>query len=298
MQRIWHTLIVLWAFFLFGGCVIVDGSLDYRNNLSDYEAKKIVRKLFLSQESFIQAALLNSSGFSTILQTSYNPYETRYSCLESGYFTLRISSDLTSVPEGTDPLYLDYSECTYDTYLYPQSRLSGSVIFTYYQNMQDRYNKLLDFRVTYTHTYLYTSYGTRYLDGSVGIHYDEDYTRQLLRLTLSSSQLIIAESGYRDDRYENVVLDFTLDTHTGHYTYSYSGTLYNTYLGRLTYSTLAAMEGNNNGYPSYGEIKITNAHMSLIVRPLDDYYVDIEVRNHYYPGQNRIIHTTWINIGL
>jgi hypothetical protein len=38
--------------------------------------------------------------------------------------------------------------------------------------------------------------------------------------------------------------------------------------------------------------------MTLRILPVDDYYVDIVVRNSCDTYQNRTIHTTWLNIGL
>jgi hypothetical protein len=282
----------------FGGCVIVNDTLDYRNDLSDYEAKKIVKKVLISQQTISKAALINNESLE--LFSAYDGYAAnRYDCSENGYISLQLDGDGFAVNISTgDILNLNYYECTYATPWYSQSRINGPVAITYHQYMHDYQALVSDFTLTFNHTAIQSVYGLERIDGVLGVHLDQDYRRKQLQLTLSANHLVVENSNWERQTFNNIVLDFTMDTYNNRYRYSYSGTLYSDYLGTLTFSTLLPMEGYGDHNPAYGSFKISNEHVTLTVKPVDDYYVDIILDNHFYPTKNRIIRTTWINIGL
>ena len=298
MRKFLPYLLLLALFIGFGGCVIVSDSLDYRNDLSDYEAKKIVRKVFISQQTISRAALISNETLGSFIE--YDGYSAnRYNCSDSGYITLQLDDDGFSLNISSgDILNLNFYECAYEIPWYSQSRINGPVAITYHQYMHDYQSHISDFTIEFNHTALQALYGLERIDGILGVHLDQDYQRDILRLTLSSNHLVVENSSWEKQIFNNIVLDFTMDTYTNRYSYSYSGTLYSDYLGRLTFSTLIPLEGYGAHNPSRGSFKISNEHVSLTVIPVDDYYVDIRLENHFYPTKNRIIHTTWINIGL
>lgn len=304
MRKFSQILILLWGLLFLDGCVIVEEPLDYRHGISDYEAKRIVRKVFLSQHSLADASLLTSVSFGSLLddyaQIHYDPYANRYGCDDRGYFTLQLGSDgLQLTIDSGDLLEIEYQTCQTELYSGFAPQLNGPVAITYHQNRLDRYSRMLDFTVTYHDALLTTLFGAYYLEGSIGVHYDEDMQRGMLALVLSSNRFQLYGDRYTQrDRFDNVVLDFTMDTISQRYRYNYSGTLYNSYLGRLTFSTFLPLEGIGDQNPATGELKIGNAQMRLIVTPLDDYYVDIQLISNSDPRENRTIHTTWLNIGL
>ena len=285
---------------LFAGCIIVDDSLDYRNNLSDYEVKKIVRKVLLSQNSINRAGVVTSDGLEKIITSRSRYLHDRVPCNDGGYVTFTLSDGTVSLTLSTgDLLHIEYDDCSYTPLYYDQSRLNGSIDIHYNQNIEDYRRKLLDFTIDYYNTWLYSRYGTLRIDGTMGVHYDEDYERHELKLIFSSNRLVIDNRDrYDQDIFSNIVLHYTIDTTSTAYAYEYSGTLYNSYLGRLTFTTRDTMEGYGDQNPRRGRFEISNAHVTLTVIPIDNYYVDIDVENHYYVSQNRTIHTTWINIGL
>ncbi len=298
MRKFYATLVILFTLLLLHGCVFVTESLDYRNDLSDYEVKKIVKTVFLSQHALADAALLATDGYTTVTSERY-PAE-RYACQEGGYIRFEIDQNGYALTfETGDLIRLAYDDCIYTTYYDDRSHLSGPIDITWYQDMADSANRLIELDIAYHNTWLKNRYTTLYLNGRIGVHYDEDYSRERLELVLSSDELRIQRSDFSgDDTYENIVLDFSMDTYSYAYRYSYHGTLFNSYLGRLTFTTLSPMRGYRDKNPFDGEFKITNAHMTLRVIPIDDYYVDIVVQNHYDSYENRTIHTTWMNIGL
>ncbi|RUM64506.1 MAG: hypothetical protein DSZ05_07455 [Sulfurospirillum sp.] len=285
---------------LFAGCIIIDDSLDYRSDLSDYEVKKIVRKVLVSQNSINRAGLVTSDGLEKLITNRSRYYDNRISCTEGGYITFTLSGGDLSVSFTTDTLlHIVYDDCRYRPFYYEQSRLNGSLDIRYNQRHEDARGKLLDFTIRYFDTSLYTKEGSVRINGEMGVHYDEAYWQHQLALVFSSNRLEIANRDYYErDIFTNIVLEYGIDTRTYHYTYHYSGTLYNSYLGTLSFTTLDAMQGYSNQNPQKGRFKISNAHVTLRVVPIDDYYVDIIVEGHDYTGQNRTIHTTWINIGL
>jgi hypothetical protein len=286
---------------LFAGCIITDDSLDYRNDLSDHEVKKIVRTVLLSQNSINRAGLITSDGLENLVRRNSRYYnDNRLECSDGGYLTFTLFDDNFAITLETEtPLHIDYYECLYAPLYYDASRLDGGMNIIYHQHTEDSYEKLLDFSIEYLDTYLYSSGTTIRIDGKLGVHYDEDYLRHQLALVFSANRLEIENRTYYDkDIFTNIVLEYHIDTNTYAYRYSYSGTLYNSYFGRLTFSTLTPMEGYGNHNPRIGRFKISNAHINLLVIPQDDYYVDIIVENHYYPSRNHTIHTTWLNIGL
>ncbi len=300
MRRHYTTVTMLLLLLFWQGCVFVADSLDYRNDLSDYEVKRIVRTVFLSQHALADAALLTSDSYST-LTISGDGYQTdSYACNEGGEIRFQIDNGGYSFSFSTgDLLHLSYDACAWDSYYDAPIRLSGPVDLTWYQDMQDRESRLIELAIDYRHAMLKNGYTTLWLDGELGLHYDLDNLAGILKVVLSSTQLRIDNSDvYGEDTYENIVLDFTMDTRDYAYSYSYHGTLFNSRLGRLTFSTLAPMRGYRDANPYSGTFKITNAHVTLRVIPVDDYYVDIVVRNSYDSYQNRTIRTTWLNIGL
>ncbi len=285
----------------FAGCIIVSDRLDYRHDLSDYEVKKIVRKVLLSQHTINRAGIITSDDLEKLIETrSLRAYYERLECDEGGYLTFTLSDGTFSLTLSPGiPYYFTYYDCRYAPLYFAPNRLNGAVEITYHQDIEDRYGKLLDFSIDYRDTYLETDTAAVRIAGRLGVHYDESYREHILSLIFSSTRLEIENSDYyHRDIFNNIVLDYTIDTQSYHYRYSYSGTLDNTYLGRLTFTTLIPMEGYGAHNPYYGRFKISNAHMDLLVIPRDDYYVDIVVENHYDTIQNHTIHTTWINIGL
>ena len=300
MKTFSTVILFLVTLFIFAGCIIQDDTLDYRNNLSDHEVKKIVREVLISQNSIGHAGLITSDGLDNLLQNRNRYLHERYECSDGGYASLTFGDDTFSFTITTGTLFeLEYSNCYETPLYYDRSGIDGSIEIIYHQNSEDYHTKLLDFSVHYLRTYLYTRLGEIYIDGEVGVHYDEDYDRHQLSVILSSSNLRIEERNtYENTIFNNIVLDFQIDTYSYIYNYNYSGTLYNSYLGTLSFTTIVPMRGYREKNPYSGRFKISNNHMSLTVIPQDDYYVDILVENHYYNNRNRVIHTTWINIGL
>jgi hypothetical protein len=298
MRKFMPYILLLSIFIGMGGCVIVNDTLDYRNDLSDYEAKKIVKKVLVSQQTIGMAALINNESLQTF--SAYESYAyTRYECSESGYISLQIDGDGFAVNlSAGDILNLNYYDCAYERPWYSQSRINGPVTIDYHQYMHDYQSLVSDFTLTFNRTAIQSVYGLERIDGVLGVHLDQDYRHNQLQLTLSTNRLVVENSNWEREIFNNIVLDFMIDTYTNRYSYSYSGTLYSDYLGTLTFSTLTPMQGYGEHNPAYGSFKISNEHVSLTVKPVDDYYVDIILDNHLYPTKNRIIRTTWINIGL
>lgn len=285
---------------LFAGCIIIDDSLDYRNDLSDYEVKKIVRTVLASQNTINRAGLVTSDGLGKIARQKSRYLNTNLSCDDGGYIAFSWQTGDFSATFITDsPLRLQYHECLYAPYYYDPYKVNGEIEIITHQFVDDYRNKLLDLTLHYYDTYLYTGSATIYLEGNIGVHYDYDYGSDYLAMVLTAPDFTIKNSsGYEKESFSNVVLNFQLDTLSQRYSYDYSGTLYNSYLGRLSFTTLEHMQGEGNRNPCAGRFKISNDDMSVIVVPYDDYYVDIYVDNRYHPSRNRRIHTTWINIGL
>ena len=300
MKRAIIVSVIVFALTLFAGCIIIDDSLDYRHDLSDYKVKKIVRKVLLSQNSINRAGVVTSDGLDQIITNRSRYLHDRVACNGGGYVTFTLSDGTVSLTlSAGDLLHIEYDDCSYTPLYYDQSRLDGSIDIQYNQNIEDYRTKLLDFTINYYDTYLYSHYGTLRIDGEVGVHYNEDYTLHELKLIFSSNRLVIDNRDrYDEDLFTNIVLNYTIETDTTAYAYEYSGTLDNDYFGRLTFTTRETMEGYGNKNPQRGRFEISNAHMTLTVIPINDYYVDIDVDNHYYASRNRTIHTTWINIGL
>ncbi len=284
--------------FGFGGCIIVSDTLDYRNDLSDYEVKKIVRKIFVSRQTLTHAALIGNESFGQLSAYTAVPTE-RYTCGEQGYMTLRLQGDTLSFTlSAGDRLYLNYYACGFEM-VWPgdgYSRLNGAVSITWNQYMYDSEGEVADFTIDFDRAVLTAPSGMERLDGRVGVHLERDYRRSMLGLILSSNRLVVENSRREEQTFTNVVLDLHTDRTTMRYRYRYSGTLYSDYLGRLTFSTPVTLEGYGDRNPAYGRLTISNEHVRLTVRPVDDYYVDIVLENYIYPSRNRIIHTTWINL--
>ena len=298
-RRITAAVVLLVALIGIGGCVIVDDGLDYRHDLSDYEAKKIVRTVFLTQQSLGRAAMISARSTETIFDGDRYGEGNRYDCLSGGYLTLELGVDgLQLSLSAGDIVQLDYHQCLCDPLYAHESYLDGPVALTYHQSLSDSHERLYDVTLSYADTWLDTPTGGAWFDGRIGLHYDEDFDTRMHHLILSSDTLDIRRGSYASQRLYNIVLDFRMQRDTLHYRYDYSGTLYSDYLGRLTFSTLYPMEGYADRNPSAGLFKISNTTVTLKVRPIDDYYVDILLENRYDPSQNRTIHTTWMNIGL
>ena len=230
---------------LFAGCIIIDDSLDYRNDLSDYEVKKIVREVLLSQNSINRAGVITSDGLERLVTRHSRYLDDRMACSEGGYITFKLTDGSFSLTLTTDDLlHIEYHDCLYTPLYYDQSRLNGSIELRYNQDTEDAYGKLLDFSIHYFDTNLYTRYGSIRIDGELGVHYDESYRSGELELIFSANRLVIENrTRYEKDIFTNIVLHYTIDTDTYAYAYRYSGTLYNTYLGRLTFTTLDDMRG-------------------------------------------------------
>jgi len=293
--------ILLLTLLMLGGCVIQDDALDYRNDLTDYEIKKIVKEVLVSQNSINRAGIITSDGLQNIqTRTRSRDYYDRYSCQNNGYATIRFfDGDFSLTFSSGDHFGIDYEDCAFSPFYDDSNRINGSILLDINQNMQDYQNTLLDFGVSYIHTYFDTEFGKLYIDGDLGVHYDHHRYDNGLNITFTTNHLTIENNRfYEKEIFNNVVLDFFMDTYTLDYHYNYSGTLYSNYLGRLSFSTIDTMYGYKDQNPYKGEFKITNEHISLLVLPQDDYYVDIVVKNHYQPYENHTIHTTWINIGL
>ena len=299
-KRISQAVLMLILLPLIQGCLFIAESLDYRRDLSDYEVKRIVRRVLLSQHVIADAALATTDGY-TQLYGAYTSYDTtRYSCRDGGYLRLEIGEgDYTFSFESGDLLHLTYDNCRCDACESEFDRLSGPVDIVWYQDSEDALQRVIELGITYHYADLYAPFTSVRLDGRIGLHYDRDYRRGILRLILSTNDLSLHGSDFGDDtRYENVVLDFTMDEASHAWRYSYSGTLFSSYLGRLTFTTLTPLEGYDAHNPDRGEFKITNAHMSLRVVPRGNGAVDIYVENHFDITQNRTIRTSWRDIGL
>ena len=300
MRNLYTTIILAMLLFLTQGCRFVAESLDYQNGLSDYEAGKIVRTVLLSQHTIADAALLSASGYRRMGPSSDLYPNERYSCQDGGYIRFTFDEDGYSLTfESGDLIHLNYDTCRYHNYDDSTWLLNGPVDLTWYQDMEDSVNRVIELGITYHDAWLQNSYATAYLDGEIGLHYDEDYTSDRLQLVLTSDELRVrANNATQSNTFENIVLDFSMNMSDYRYRYTYHGTLFNAYLGRLTFTTLSPIQGNRDDNPYRGELKITNAHMTLRVIPVDTYYVDIIVQNHYDTFENRTIHTTWRDIGL
>jgi hypothetical protein len=232
MKKAFYISLIVSIFVLFAGCIVTDDTLDYRNDLSDYEVKKIVQKVLLSQNSINRAGLVASDGLENLTQRSGRAYNDPFSCTDGGYLTLTYADGSLAMSLQTEvPLYLGYYDCSYAPYYYEPSRLNGQINLITHQNIIDTYTHLLDVTLCYDNTYLYTGYDTLYLDGDVGVHYDMDYYNNYLTLVVSAPDLYMqSHVTHENDRYSNIVLNFQLDTLHEYYTYDYSGTLYNNYL--------------------------------------------------------------------
>ncbi len=290
----------LFTLITFYGCKI-DGRLDYKNDLSDYEAKKIVREVLLSQHSISSAGLITSDGLNNLAKNRTRElYSDRYSCQNSGYAAITLSEGDFSLTFSTDESFsINYYDCAFTPYYYDQTKLNGLINVTFHQDLYDYQDRLLDFSVSYVNTYLYSSFGKIYIDGDMGVRYDYNYYAQLLNVIFLSNHLLIETDNFIEKNiFSNIVLDFTMNTNNYIYSYKYSGTLYNSYLGNLTFTTPVTLVGYKDKNPYSGNFKISNDYMSIVVMPLDDYYVDIIIQNRYEYNQNRTIHTTWINLGL
>ncbi len=294
-------IILLFTMIFFYGCKI-EGGPDYKDDLSDYEVKKIVREVLSSQHSVNGAGLVTSDGINNLAKykDQRDLYYNRYGCQNSGYASITFSEgDFSLTFSADDSFSVNYHNCSFTPYYYDQTKLNGLIDITLHQDLYDYQNRLLDFSVNYTNIYLYTSFGQIYLDGDMGVLYDFDYFAQLLTVRFISNHLTIENSGFGEKNiFSNVVLDFTMNTESYLYSYKYSGGLYNDYLGYLTFSTPVTLIGYKDKNPYGGKFKIMNEYMSITVIPLDDYYVDIIVQNRYSYIRNRTIHTTWINLGL
>lgn len=294
--------ILLLTLLMLGGCVIQVDSLDYQNNVSDYEIKKIVKEVLSSQNDINRAGIITSDGLQNLQRThqSRDYFSNRYTCQDNGYATIRFEgSDFSLTFSSGDSFGIEYSDCSFIAPYYDENRINGTISFDIYQNMQDYQSTLLNFNVNYADTHFYTNNSDIYFDGSLGVHYDFDNPTENLNITFSTNYLSIENNHfYQKDTFNDVVLDFHLDTLTLQYRYNYSGSLYNSYLGRLSFSTIEPMQGYKDHNPSSGIFKITNKYIQILVIPQDDYYVDLIVKNRYQPYQNHTIHTTWINIGL
>ncbi len=294
--------ILLLTLFMLGGCVIQVDSLNYQNNISDYEVKKIVKEVLSSQNSINRAGIITSDGLQNLQRSrkSRDYFSNRYNCQNNGYATIHFEgSDFSLTFSSGDSFGIEYNDCTFEVPYFNSNRINGDISFDIFENIQDYQNTLLNFNVTYTDTHFNTNNTDIYFDGSLGVHYDLDNATQSLNITFSTNYLSIENSNfYQKDIFNDVVLDFHLDTVTLKYYYNYSGSLYNSYLGRLSFSTIEPMIGYKEYNPSSGIFKITNDYLQILVIPQDDYYVDIVVKNHNQPYQNHTIHTTWINIGL
>jgi len=106
--------------------------------------------------------------------------------------------------------------------------------------------------------------------------------------------------GYQNDRLtmSDVSLDFDLDTRTHDYVYDYKGYIYDEYHDRYYFNTSIPFVGNATINPYKGLLEIEGQRERIIVQVLDAYSLDISVYDDFDSYQDRVIHTTWKELGL
>ncbi len=288
-------IIFFFTLSIFYGCTI-NSNLDYARNISDFEVKKIVKEVLSSQNTIGAAGLITSDGLSEIAKWNKTRdfFNDRYTLQNDGYASITLNEDDFSLTfSANESLNINYYDCAFKPYYYDQTRLNGIVDITLNHDLYDYQNRLLDFSVRYLNTYLYTDFGEIRINGSMGVRYDYDHYQNLLSVLFLTNTLSI-----ESDTFTNISLDFTMNTDSYIYDYKYSGTLYNEYLGNLTFFTPVNLVGYKDKNPYSGRFKILNDYIDILVIVLDDYYVDIIVREKNDAFKRRTIHTTWINLGL
>ncbi len=129
------------------------------------------------------------------------------------------------------------------------------------------------------------------------LYHDSTNRDDILSLALHIGGITLRGYGYDPFRLTHVVLDFDLDTLTQDYVYDYQGYLYDDYR-RYHFTTSQAFVGYADQLPYKGTMQIISEDNTIVVTVIDDYYIDIDVYNHYDPYYDHTIHTTWRALGF
>ena len=130
-------------------------------------------------------------------------------------------------------------------------------------------------------------------------YYHDSHTQEdILSLQLHVGNISLVGYGYNRFTLSDIELDFDLDTLTQDYIYDYSGYIYDDYHDRYHFQTTRPFVGNGHENPYKGIMKVEGNTQNITVIVLDEQRVDIKVYDHYDSYHDKIIHTSWKELGF
>ena len=168
--------------------------------------------------------------------------------------------------------------------------------FLYLSDVSNEYPKEIVYGVLKSQLALHDNSLDSYSKGKVTKYSFEDRLMNTLYLEVSSDYLKIYD--YQTLILKDTKLEFFMDLDNFRYEYNYDGWLYDQNFGNLYFKTLSTFIGKANNNPYSGKMLIKKDGMSIYVDVVDSINVDITLDYESDGLHDKVIYTTWAELGF